>query len=137
MALMKRLREENGDYRSGTLQQVYRAVIVAMVAVWMVKMTIDQIVNVIAVWHRFVPASGAVNMPGLMPPTVVVRRASVGILRTHFKSVLVDMARMWMVQMAVMQKIDVPVVPDCRMATVHAVPVMMMGMVRQVASAHA
>lgn len=40
----------------------YRAVVVAVIAMGMVQMTIDQIVHVIAVRHGFVAAAGAVDM---------------------------------------------------------------------------
>ncbi len=112
-----------------------------MVAVWMVKMAVDQIVGMVAMGHGFVPASGSMNMSGLVSATVVVRSASVGILCADFQSMLVDMTCMRMMQVAVMQKIDVPVVSDCRMTAVHAMPMMMMmmmmAMVWQIASAHA
>jgi len=108
-----------------------------MVAVRMVKMAVDQVIDMVPVWHGFVPASGPVNMAGFVSATVVVRGASVGVLLTDFESVFIHMPRMWMMQMAVMEKVDVPVVPYCRMAAVLAVPVVMVGMVRQIASAHA
>ena len=41
--------------------------IIAVVAVWMVQMSIHKIVNVVAVWHWFVSAAGAVNVTGIVP----------------------------------------------------------------------
>jgi len=112
-------------------------VIIAMVTVRMVKVAIDQVIDVIPVWHGFVPASGSVNVAGFVPAAVVIRGASVRVLLTDFESMLIHVTGMWVMQMAVMEKIDMPVVPYRSMAAVLAMPVVMVGMVRQFTSAHA
>ena len=54
--------------------------VVAVVAVWVVKMAGDPIVHVIAVRHRFVATSGPVDMARLVPAAAVVGGAAVGVL---------------------------------------------------------
>jgi hypothetical protein len=55
-------------------------VIVAVVAVRMVKMAHDPKVHMIAVRHCFVATSGPVNVARLVPTAAVVRGAAVGVL---------------------------------------------------------
>jgi hypothetical protein len=55
-------------------------VVVAVVAVRVVKMAGHSIVHMIAVRHRFVATAGAVDMVGLVPTAAVVRGAAVGVL---------------------------------------------------------
>jgi hypothetical protein len=54
--------------------------VVAVVAMRMVKMARHSIVHMIAVRHRFVAATGAVDMAGLVPAAAVVRGAAVGVV---------------------------------------------------------
>ena len=54
--------------------------VVAVVAVRMVKMAGYPIVHMIAVRHRFVATTGAVDMAGVVPTAAVVRGAAVGVL---------------------------------------------------------
>ena len=55
-------------------------VVVAVVAVRVVKMARHSIVHMIAVRHRFVTASGPVDMARLVPTAAVVGGAAVGVL---------------------------------------------------------
>jgi hypothetical protein len=55
-------------------------VVVAVVAMRVVKMVGDPIVHMIPVRHRFVATSGPVGMSRLMPTAAVVRGAAVGVL---------------------------------------------------------
>jgi hypothetical protein len=54
-------------------------VVVAVVAMRVVEVAGDAIVDVIAVRHRFVAAARAVHMARLMPSATVVGGAAVGI----------------------------------------------------------
>jgi hypothetical protein len=54
-------------------------VVVAVVAVRVVKMVGDPIVHMIAVRHRFVATSGPVDMARVVPTAAVVRGAAVGV----------------------------------------------------------
>ena len=54
--------------------------VVAVVAVRMVKMAGDPIVHMTAVGHRFVATSGPVDMARLVPTAAVVGGAAVAVL---------------------------------------------------------
>ncbi|WP_420997854.1 hypothetical protein ACKI2N_034175 [Cupriavidus sp. 30B13] len=111
--------------------------IVAVIAMRVMKVPAHEIVDVVAVRHRFVPASGAVDVPVLVAPAMMLRRAPVRVLRADFEAVLVHMAAMRVVQVAVVQVIDVAVVPDRGMAAIGSVLVVVVGVVRLVAGTHA
>ena len=64
----------DGAGASGDLQWT---VVVAVIAVRMVQMTVDQVIDVVAVRHRFMPAARPLHMTGAMAGTVVLRRAAV------------------------------------------------------------
>ena len=81
--------------------------VVAMVAVRMVQVVGDAVVDVIAVRHRLVTAIRAVDMPGLVAAAAVVRRALIGVIARNLDHVLVDMIVMRVVEMALMQVVDV------------------------------
>jgi hypothetical protein len=54
-------------------------VVVAVVAMRVVKVAGDAIIRVAAVRHRFVAAAGAVHMARVMPTATMVGSAAVGI----------------------------------------------------------
>lgn len=113
-----------------------RAVVVAMIAVWVMQVAVDQIVDMIAVRYRLVSASGPVNVIRGMGAAIMVRRTSIRIFRADLDPMFVYVVTMWMMQMPVMQIVDVIAVPDSGMAAVRAMPMVMVGMVRFVACAH-
>ena len=53
-----------------------RAMVIAVVAVWKMQVTIDEIANVVAVRNGLVPTVGAVDVPLGMAGAGVVRRAT-------------------------------------------------------------
>src|SRR5216684_8663589 len=78
-----------------------------MIAMRMMQVVSDAVVEVIAVRHRLVTAIGAMHMTGLMTAAAVVCRALVGIVVRHLDHVFVDMILVRVVQMPVMQVVDV------------------------------
>jgi hypothetical protein len=52
--------------------------------------TLDQIIYVITVGHRLVPATGTMVMTGLMAVTMVLRRAAFRILSPNFQGMFLD-----------------------------------------------
>ena len=110
--------------------------VVAMIAVRMVQVAVDQIVDVIAVRYRFVSAARPVDMARIMGATVMVRCTSVRILCADLKPVLVYMIGMRMMQVPVMQVIDVITMFDGRMPAVRAMLMVVVGMMGFVAGAH-
>jgi hypothetical protein len=95
--------------------------VITMIAVLMMKVAIDQIVDVIAVRHAVVTAAGPVQVPGAMIVTSVLRGASVRIGGARLNPVLVDVITVHVVQVAVVQIVDVPRVTNLRMAAAVAV----------------
>ena len=110
--------------------------VIAMITMRMMQMAVDQVIDVIAVRYRFVSASGTVDVSRLVAAATVVRCASFRIFRANLQPVLVDVITMWMVQMTIMQIIDVIAVPDSSMAAVGTMLVVMVCMMRFVASRH-
>ena len=54
--------------------------IVTVVAVGVMQVAFDEIIDVITIGHRFVPATRAVSMAGRMTGAVMIRRTPIGIL---------------------------------------------------------
>jgi hypothetical protein len=81
--------------------------IIAVVAMRMVEVTVDEIANVVAVGDGLVSAAGAVFMVLGMPSAGVLRRAAGGVGGRDFDHVLIDMTVVHVMQMAIMQIVDV------------------------------
>jgi hypothetical protein len=73
------------------LDEFDRTVIVAVIAVRIVQVAVDEIVDVVPMWHRFVTAPGSVDMARLVAAAVVARRTLVQIFPTDFERMLVYM----------------------------------------------
>ncbi len=115
-------------------REVNRAAVVAVIAVRMVQVAVDEIVDVIPMRHRFMAAPRAVNVARVV--AAAARRALVRIPGAHFEPVLVDMIAVRMMQMTVMQIINVIVVLDCSMSTVRAMLMVVVSVMWFVAGAH-
>jgi hypothetical protein len=115
-------------------REVNRAVVVAVIAVRMVQVAVDEIVDVIPMRHRFMAAPRSVNVARLVAATA--RRALVRIFGAHFELVLVYVIGVRMMQMTVMQIINVIVVLDRSMSTVRAMLVVVLSVMWFVAGAH-
>jgi len=97
--------------------------IVAMVAVRVMKMPFDQVVHVIAMGHSFMPASRSVHMALVVRAAAVLGCAPVGIGLRYINLVFIDVIAVHMVQMPVMQVINVASVADGRMAAIGSMSV--------------
>jgi hypothetical protein len=95
--------------------------VVAMIAVGMMEVTFDQIVDVVAVRHRLMAAARTVNVACLVSFTAMMRRACVRIRTGHGQLMLIVMIAMGMQQVAVLEEIRVPVVFDGHVAARFAV----------------
>ena len=91
--------------------------IVAVVAMRMVQVAVDQVIDVVAMRDGLVSAARAMNVLGIMAAAIVVRRTSVRIRRGNRDHVFFDAAAIRMVEMPVVQVVDVPFVFDCRVPT--------------------
>jgi hypothetical protein len=65
-------------------------------------MPIHQVIQMVAVWHRLVTASGAMDVVGLMAGATMVRRTSIWICRGHLDHMFVDMVAFDVQQMTVL-----------------------------------
>jgi len=95
-------------------------VIVAVVAVGVVEVVTDQVVDVVAVRHGFVSAAGAVLMVGSVTFVDVIR-AAVGIEIAYRQDVLVHMVLMRMVEVAIVDVVDMAFVFDGSVAAIRSV----------------
>ncbi len=109
--------------------------VVAVVAVWVVEVVVDQVVDVVAVRHRFVPASGPVLVAGVVLG-LVVSGAFGGIGVADHDRVLVDPAVVGVVQVSVVEIVHMPVVTDGGVAATWSVLVVVGFMGRIVVVAH-
>jgi hypothetical protein len=110
---------------AGSSGRFQSPVIVAVLAVGMVQMSFYQVVRVVAVRHRFMPAVGSMDVVGGVRSALVIRRAMVLIGAGCFKRMFVYMVAVDMVQMSVVKVIHVAIVLD---GSVAAIRTMDMGM---------
>jgi hypothetical protein len=109
-----------------------RAVIVAMIAVRMVQVSVDQIISVITVWNRLMTTAGAMSMRRLMVAASVLRRAAIRIRGSDFDHVFIDMTVVHMMQVAVVEIIDVAVMSNRGMTAARPVHVWILGVIRRI-----
>jgi hypothetical protein len=95
----------------GGLREFDLAVIVAVVAVRVMKVAIHEIIYMIAMRNRFVAASGAVHMSRVVAATR--GGAAVGIFGADIDDVFIDVPAFHMIQMPIVQVIDMPFVNHC------------------------
>jgi hypothetical protein len=111
-------------------------VIVAMITVRMVKVAIDEIVDMVAMRDGLMPATRSVHMTWLVSGATVVRRATIRILGRHFNDVLVYVIGVRVVKVPIVQVVDVIAMADRRMTAGGAVLMRMIGMMRLGALCH-
>ncbi len=102
--------------------------VVTVAIVRMVKMTGDEVVDVIAVGHRVVAAGRAMDVIDFVSATLVLRGADGRICVREGDHVLVDVAIVEMMQMAIMQVVDVIVMLDGSMTAPGLVLVIVISM---------
>ena len=105
--------------------------VVAVTIVRVVQAAVDQVVDVVAVRHGVVAAALAVEVTA----TVVSSVAAVRVQLVDGKPVLVYVVAVRVVQVAVVEEVDVPVVDDLRMAAPGPVDVVV-GVVHVTCVAH-
>jgi hypothetical protein len=98
-----------------------------MIPMGVMQVPIDQVVDMVAVRHRLVPASWTVHVPAVVPAAPVLRCASVRIGRRYLDGVLVNVILVQMVQMAVVEIVDVIAMANGSMPTRAAVLVRVVG----------
>jgi hypothetical protein len=99
---------------------------IAVPVVLMVKVTVDEIVDVIAMRNGGMTAIGPVVMRGVVGAGVPVC-ARGRVRRIHLDGMFVDVAVMVVVQMSVVEIVDVIVMPNPQVSTAGAVSVRVIG----------
>ena len=102
--------------------------VVAVLAVRVVQVTVDQVIEVVAVRHGLVPAVGPVDVGGLVPLASVARRAVSGIGSVHLEAVLVRVIAVGVMEVAPVEVVDVISVLDGNVPAVGTVDVVVVGM---------
>ena len=105
--------------------------VITMAIVRMVQMTVHKIIDVVAMWHGFVPAARAVNVACFMAVAVVIRGTNIRIDRANGNAVFIHMPLVRVVQMAVVQVINVAIMFNGGVAAVCAVLMRMVGVMWQ------
>ena len=103
--------------RIAARSQRERAVIVAVTFVRVMQASVDKIVNMLAMRNRLVSAARSMRVAG----AANFRGATQGIRFTDRYDMLINVIVMHMVQVAVMEIVDVTVVPNRRVPTARAV----------------
>lgn len=116
-----------GSRLSDGSRRLHSAVVVAVVAVWVMQVPVDHVVDVITVGHRFMPAAGAMPM-GLFVTATGMRRGAVGrIGRRYLQPMLHDFATGLVMQVPVVQVIDMIAVSDGGVAAARAMMMVVIG----------
>ena len=111
--------------------------VVAVVAVRMMQMAIDEVIDVVAMRHRFVAAARAMHVAGFVAVAVMVGGADVRVGGADGDGVFIDVVAVRVVQVAAVQVINVAFVCDGGVTAIRAVLVFVVGVVRFVAAAAA
>jgi hypothetical protein len=115
---------------------LHGAVIIAVIAMGMMQMTVDQVVDVVAMRHRLMSAAGAMDVARGMAGAAVIRRASIGISLGNLDHMLVDVIPVHVVEVTIMEIVHMAVVADGRMTAAFAVNVAVALMVGQITARH-
>jgi len=99
--------------------------IITMIAMRVVQVAIDEIIEVVAVWNRRMTTIGTVLVTFLMSAAVVCRRAVGRIGGIDGQKVFLDFAVGHVMQMAVVQIVDMTFVKDARVTAIGTVFVRM------------
>jgi hypothetical protein len=94
------------------LTDVDRTVIIAVIAVRVVQVTINQVVGMVSVGDGFVPALRAMPVSGIMSVTGMLRRARGGVPGVNFQAVFIDMIAVRGVQVAIVHIVGVIIMLD-------------------------
>jgi hypothetical protein len=104
-------------------------VIVAVIAMHVVQVAVDQVIRVVAVRYGLMAAARPMLVLLRVPPAIVLRSTPTRVGGTHVHRVFLDVGGAEMVQVAVVQVIDVPVMLDASMPTLGTVLVVVAGVV--------
>jgi hypothetical protein len=100
-----------------------RAVVIAMAVMHMVEVASHEVVRMIAVGNRFMPAVWAVLVGGFVTAAGVSGTAFRRIVGSHFQLVLVHMIAVHIVHVAIVKETLMPIVHESRVAAL--IPMLM------------
>jgi hypothetical protein len=89
----------------------------------MMQMIIHEIIDMITMGHRLVPAAGAVCVASFVLAAAVLRRTRGGVRGAHVQVVLLDAVALLMMQVSIVKVVRVAVVGDGGMAAPRAMMV--------------
>jgi hypothetical protein len=110
--------------------------VVAVALVRVVEPPVDQIVDMVAVRYRRMAAVGPVHVAGWVAAGLRHRSAAVGMVGIDGDHMLVDVPAVRVVEMAVVEVVDVALVPHLRVSTVGPMLMIVVVVPLAVASAH-
>ena len=96
----------------------HRSMVVAVIAVRVVEVAVDDVVDVVAVRDRLVTTTGAVHVIFVVTSAAVSRCTAVGVCVGHIESMFVYMVPVGVVEVAIMQIVDVVAVFNGGVSTV-------------------
>lgn len=102
---------------------IHGAVIVAMVAMRVLKAAVHDVVNVVAMRNGFMAAARTVDMPRLARGASMIRRAAIRIALADLDHMLIGAFAMRMLKMPIGQIVEMAVVADRGVAAARPVPV--------------
>ena len=88
------------------LGEVDWTVIVAVLAMWVVEMTIDEVIDVIAMWHGLMATSRPMHMSRLMTSAAVIWRAPIWVFCAHRYHMFFHVILVRMMEMAIMRALS-------------------------------
>ncbi len=103
------------------------SVIVAMITMWMVQVTVDEIVDMVAVGYGRVATIRSVDVVRIVAVARMLGCAVAWISGIHIQRVFVYVVLVRMVQMTVVKIVDMAVMLDRGVAAIRAVHVGMIG----------
>lgn len=98
-----------------------------MIPMGMMKVTGDEVIDMVAMGDCLVTTAGAVPMPHLMPAAAVLGGAGARIGGAHRDGMLVGMIAMGVMEMAIMQVVDMTIMAHGGVAASLAVFVRVVG----------
>ncbi len=82
---------------------LHPTVIIAVAAVRMVQMTVYEIVDMIAVWNRFVATARTMDVSSIVSGAAMGGRAAIRVLVAHLNAMFVHMICVRMVKMTIVE----------------------------------
>jgi hypothetical protein len=83
-----------------------------MIAVGVMEVAVDEVVDVVSMRHSLVAAIWPMDVIGVVAGTIVVGRAIGGIVGRHVQTMLVDVIAVGVMQVAIVKVVDVTVMND-------------------------